>query len=75
MTGNVGVPGSHIVCPEDGGWHVIEGRPCQPKIADLQFAIGVGQNILGLQVSMKDFGCASIKSLSLCQTCKSGLLG
>ena len=29
----------HIVCPEDGGRHVIEGRPCQAKVADFELAV------------------------------------
>ena len=31
--------GCHIVRPEDGGWHVVEGRPGQAEIAHLQLAV------------------------------------
>ena len=54
-------PRGHIVCPEDGGWHVIERRSGKAKIADLQLAVRVCKNILGLQIAMKYFGCTYMR--------------
>ena len=32
-------PRGHIVCPEDGGWHVVEGGPCKTKVTDFELAV------------------------------------
>lgn len=32
-------PRCYIVCPKDGGWHVIEGGPSQAKVTDLELAV------------------------------------
>ena len=47
----------NIVCPEDGGWHVVEGWARQSEVTHLELAVSVCQNVLWLQVSVKDFGC------------------
>ena len=46
-----------IVCPEDGGWHVVEGWARQSKVTHLELAVSICQDVLWLQVSVKDFGC------------------
>ena len=32
-------PRRNVVRPEDGGWHVVEGWPCQTKVTHLQLAV------------------------------------
>lgn len=46
-----------IVCPEDGRGHVVEGWARQPKVTDLELAVSVRQDVLGLQISVEDLGC------------------
>lgn len=32
-------PCRDVVRPEDGGWHVVEGWPCQAEVTHLQLAV------------------------------------
>lgn len=45
--------GSDVVRPENSCWHVIEGRTGQPKITDLELAVAICQDILGLEVAVE----------------------
>ena len=55
-------PSGHIVCPEDGGRHVIEGRPGQAKVTDLELAIRVSKDVLGFEIPVKHLGCSKMHS-------------
>ena len=48
-----------IVCPEDGGGHVVEGWARQAKVTDLELAVSVCQDVFGLQIPMEHLGCMS----------------
>mmetsp|Transcript_2163 Transcript_2163/g.3518 ORF Transcript_2163/g.3518 Transcript_2163/m.3518 type:complete len:303 (-) Transcript_2163:724-1632(-) len=50
--------GGHIISPVDRG-HVVfrQEGPCEPKVTDLQLAVGVGQDVLGLQVTVQHTRC------------------
>lgn len=37
--------------------HVIERGAREPKVADLEFAVAVGEDVLGLEVAVEDLGC------------------
>ena len=46
-----------IVGPEDGRRHVVERGAREPKVADLELAVGVGEDVFGLEVAVEDL-CA-----------------
>mmetsp|Transcript_13085 Transcript_13085/g.41375 ORF Transcript_13085/g.41375 Transcript_13085/m.41375 type:complete len:353 (-) Transcript_13085:435-1493(-) len=46
----------HVIGPEHRLRHVIEGRAGEAKVADLQLAVGVGQDVLRLEVAVKHVG-------------------
>ena len=48
-----------VVSPEDGGGHVVEGRASQAKVTDLELAVCVGQDVLGLQIAVEHLGCGT----------------
>ena len=47
----------YVVGPEDGGGLVVERGTGQAKVADLELAVRVGQDVLGLEVTVEDLGC------------------
>ena len=51
--------GSHVIGPVNGGGHIRKGRTGQAEIADLQLAVGIGQDILGFQIPVENLGCWS----------------
>eukprot|EP00201_Polytomella_parva_P024627 CAMPEP_0175045920 /NCGR_PEP_ID=MMETSP0052_2-20121109/4731_1 /TAXON_ID=51329 ORGANISM="Polytomella parva, Strain SAG 63-3" /NCGR_SAMPLE_ID=MMETSP0052_2 /ASSEMBLY_ACC=CAM_ASM_000194 /LENGTH=115 /DNA_ID=CAMNT_0016309585 /DNA_START=565 /DNA_END=912 /DNA_ORIENTATION=+ len=52
--------GGHVIGPENGGGQIDHCGTRQAKIADLQLAIRVGQNVLGLQVAVEHLGGVNI---------------
>ena len=52
--------------------HVVEGGARQAKVADLELAVGVGQNVLGLQVAVEHLRKGRRKQLKRGQLCSAG---
>lgn len=48
-------------CPKYGRWSIIESHSGEAKITDFQFAVCICQDVLGLQISMKNVGCSPRK--------------
>lgn len=52
--------GGDIVSPEYGGGGVMEGDASQAEITDLELAVGVGKDVLGLKVAVEDVGSVDV---------------
>ena len=46
-------PRGDVVAPVCGGWFIDKG-PSKSKVTDLELAVGINEDVLGLQVAMED---------------------
>lgn len=52
--------GGNVVSPEDGSGGVVEGDTSKAEVADLELAVSIGEDVLGLEIAVEDIGSVDV---------------